>query len=49
MYTSIDKVVSKAEAQLRKHKEKVKAHKSKEGKAYEAIEATLGTAANVLH
>ncbi|MCE9625798.1 MAG: ribosome-associated translation inhibitor RaiA [Deltaproteobacteria bacterium] len=40
MYTSIDKVTSKIEAQLRKHKEKVKAHKS-ESKAYEAIEATL--------
>jgi len=42
MYTSIDKVTSKVEAQLRKHKEKVKAHKS-ESKAYEAIEATIST------
>ncbi|HKX11584.1 MAG TPA: ribosome-associated translation inhibitor RaiA [bacterium] len=46
MYTSIDKVVSKAEAQLRKHKEKVKAHKT-EGKAYEVLEATMG--ANEVH
>ncbi len=40
MYTSIDKVTSKVEAQLRKHKEKVKAHKS-ETKAYQALEATI--------
>ena len=40
MYTSIDKVMAKVEAQLRKHKEKVKEHKSN-GKAYNAIEATL--------
>lgn len=43
MYTSIDKVTSKVEAQLRKHKEKVKAHKS-ETKAYEALEATISIA-----
>jgi ribosomal subunit interface protein len=39
MYTSIDKVVAKMEAQIRKHKEKIKAHKI-EGKAFEALEAT---------
>jgi len=38
MYTSIDKVISKVEAQLRKHKEKVKEHKVN-GKAYDALEA----------
>ncbi|HCU25037.1 MAG TPA: ribosome-associated translation inhibitor RaiA, partial [Deltaproteobacteria bacterium] len=38
MYTSIDKVTSKIEAQLRKHKEKVKEHKGN-GKAYNALEA----------
>src|SRR5262249_31073814 len=40
MYTSIDKVISKVESQLRRHKEKVKRHKG-DGKAYEALEASV--------
>lgn len=43
MYTSIDKVAAKMEAQIRKHKEKIKAHKT-EGKAFEALESTLPAA-----
>lgn len=39
MYTSIDKVESKMEAQIRKHKEKIKAHKV-EKKAFEVLDAT---------
>ncbi len=40
MYTSIDKVVTKIESQLRKHKERVKAHKL-DNKAFEVIEPTV--------
>jgi ribosome hibernation promoting factor len=40
MYTSIDKVIAKVEGQIRKHKEKIKEHKSN-GKAFEVIEATV--------
>ncbi len=40
MYTSIDKVASKMEEQLRRHKDRVKDHKIN-GKAHEAIDATL--------
>ena len=40
MYTSIDKVMTKMEQQLRKHKERVKDHKVAT-KAFEAIDATL--------
>ncbi len=40
MYSSIDKVMTKMEMQLRKHKERVKDHKVV-GKAYEAIDETL--------
>jgi len=43
MYTSIDKVTSKMEQQLRRHKEKVKDHKVS-SKAYEAIDSTLPAA-----
>ena len=37
MYTSIDKVISKIETQLRKHKERVKNHKV-DNKAFEMLE-----------
>jgi ribosome-associated translation inhibitor RaiA len=40
MYTSIDKVMSKMEQQLRRHKERVKNHKVM-GKAFEAIDGTF--------
>ena len=40
MYSSIDKVMGKMEEQLRRHKERIKDHKSPL-KAYEALEATL--------
>lgn len=40
MYTSIDKVMSKMEAQIRKHKEKIKTHKV-ERKAYEELETAV--------
>lgn len=40
MYTSIDKVFSKIETQLRKHKERVKNHKV-ENKAYDSLEGVL--------
>lgn len=40
MYTSIDKVASKLEKQLRRHKERVKNHKI-ENKAYNAIEESI--------
>jgi len=43
MYTSLDRVISKLESQLRKHKDRVKNHKV-ENKAYDA----LGGAATML-
>ena len=43
MYTSIDKVVSKLETQMRRHKEKVKDHKI-DGKAFQIIEDSVPAA-----
>lgn len=40
MYTSIDKVAAKMEAQIRKHKEKIKEHKL-EAKAFEVLDSTI--------
>lgn len=40
MYTSIDNVTEKVEAQLRKHKEKIKHHKGEE-RMSEAVDAAL--------
>jgi len=40
MYTSIDKVVTKLERQLRRHKERIKNHKV-DHKAFQAIETSM--------